>query len=506
MSSYDESYESRIKTENPKFKKFTDELFKQEVIKDTLTLHYTLSNPKSYGIVDYPITLGEIEDTDSFPALSSFDTQSLSKEQKLTYDILEANLNLANESKKYPYYSEPLQPLIGAHINLSITLSEYKFYSEQDVIDYLGLLDDVDNYLEKILAYEKEKARRGLFMNNEILNQVLDELDLLTKDTPLLPTFDERIKGLDLSKKQINSYKSQNKELVNQVVIPAYKQLSKELFKLKGFGKNKKGLCYFKNGKSYYEYLVKMQTGSSKTIPELERRIYKQLKEDALSLSKTKTPSSLINPKEILSDLESKTSKDFPPLQSKIIYEVKEVPKSLQSIVSPAYYMNAPIDKPNQNVIYINPTKTDNLYTTLAHEGIPGHMYERVYSNQKNRPPIRSLLHWPGYTEGWAVYSEFYAAGLDKASSSITMAIYCLSDLYINYEGYDLKQFKKFITKFFDLNDEQVKEFYHTMIGRPTNYLEYYVGYLEILDLHTTPKKILDIGEAPFWVIKAQLD
>ena len=93
------------------------------------------------------------------------------------------------------------------------------------------------------------------------------------------------------------------------------------------------------------------------------------------------------------------------------------------------------------------------------------------------------------------------------------MAVYCLSDMYINYDGWSLDEFKDFISSFFTLSDLELKDFYHTMISRPTNYLEYYIGYLEIMDLkqeamdsHIDIKKfhtfLLDIGEAPFWVIK----
>ena len=52
------------------------------------------------------------------------------------------------------------------------------------------------------------------------------------------------------------------------------------------------------------------------------------------------------------------------------------VPKYLESSLSPAFYLTAPLDDLNQNVIYINNSSagsSDDLYTTLAHEGFPGH-------------------------------------------------------------------------------------------------------------------------------------
>lgn len=534
-------------SDNSSFEEFTDNLFKEEVVSDTLTLHYTLSDPSSYGISDYPITLGEISSTKDYTntltQLRSFDYSTLSKEQQITYDVLEASLELSIESKDYNYYSEPLQPLIGTHINLPITLSEYTFYTEQDVIDYLNLLDTVDDYVEDLLDYEKEKSTRGLFMKDDILEDVIDECNTIISDIPLYETFDSRLEELQLDNSQVERYQTQNKTLVEEVVIPAYKNLVQGLTSLKGTGKNEEGLCNLSKGKDYYELLVKSATGSDSSIHDLESLVYKQLKSDAskmqelLSEDSTLTSQAetfsfaLTEPSAILTDLSTQILQDFPSLNTQISYEIKEVPTALQSIVSPAYYMHSPIDKPENNVIYINSSKkqsdSSNLYSTLAHEGIPGHLYQRLYTSEHQTSPLRSLLNWIGYTEGWAVYSEFYAYDLDNATnpslnevirlnSSITMAVYCLSDMYINYDGWDVEQFKEFISGFFTLDDDDVEDFYNIFIARPTNYLEYYIGYLEIENLKEDAMKslgddfsikefhtfLLDMGESPFWVIE----
>ncbi|WP_289445788.1 DUF885 family protein, partial [Klebsiella pneumoniae] len=47
-----------------------------------------------------------------------------------------------------------------------------------------------------------------------------------------------------------------------------------------------------------------------------------------------------------------------------------------------------------------------HLYTTLAHEGYPGHLYQTTYYASQNPSPIRSLLNFGGYVEGWATYAE----------------------------------------------------------------------------------------------------
>ena len=46
------------------------------------------------------------------------------------------------------------------------------------------------------------------------------------------------------------------------------------------------------------------------------------------------------------------------------------------------------------------------LYTTLAHEGYPGHLYQTVYYASTKPDPLRSIFNFGGYVEGWATYAE----------------------------------------------------------------------------------------------------
>ena len=81
----------------------------------------------------------------------------------------------------------------------------------------------------------------------------------------------------------------------------------------------------------------------------------------------------------------------------------------MEEYLSPAFYMIPPIDNSGENVIYINPGHISDdltLFTTLAHEGYPGHLYQTVYYSATKHPPIRDLLSFGGYTEGWATYCE----------------------------------------------------------------------------------------------------
>ena len=199
--------------------------------------------------------------------------------------------------------------------------------------------------------------------------------------------------------------------------------------------------------------------------------------------------------------------------------------------MSPAFYLTVPLDRPEDNSIYINNGSTDafqQLYTTMAHEGYPGHMYQTLYFNSSNTCNLRKLLSFTSYTEGWATYVEYYAYGLDNGlhpdlaqvlryNSSFTLALYAAMDIYIHYDGWSMEQIGDYLETIIGISDPEVTaEVYYQIVDNPVNYLEYYVGYMEIMDMREQAEEtlgndfsalefnrfLLDIGPAPFRVIK----
>ena len=129
---------------------------------------------------------------------------------------------------------------------------------------------------------------------------------------------------------------------------------------------------------------------------------------------------------DILAFLQEDMKEDFPSLlsgsseQSKsplkkqlpaVSCDIKYISKSLSASSAPAFYLTPPMDAFDKNVIYINPDSSLEgaaLFTTLAHEGFPGHLYQTVYARESGiadrQNPLRGILDYPGYCEGWAVF------------------------------------------------------------------------------------------------------
>lgn len=545
-----------------RFEAYTQALFCQEVSSNTISLHYTLKEPAAYGIRETPISLGTCStDTETVCAaaenalalLRSFDDGRLSGENRLTYDVLEEYLSGTLAESAFLLYEEPLAPLTGTQAQLPVLLSEYQFYELEDVEIYLDLLAQLPEYFQSILDFEKARSDEGLFMSDASAQAIADECQTfldMEQEHYLLSSFEERLLALKLGEKQQNHYIQANDQAVETYVFPAYQTLRQGILELKGTGENSGGLCNFPQGQDYYEALAASETGSGRSIPELQKLTQRQIaedltglqevlasyintetNEDSLSSDLFKTQGSMLedsNPSSILTFLKDKLDGEF-PAPPKVDFQVKYVQESMEEYLSPAFYMIPAIDNTQDNVIYINPGHLPDdvsLFTTLAHEGYPGHLYQTVYFASQDPDAIRSLLNFGGYTEGWATYTEmmsYYYAPLDhdqavlmQKNASIMLGLYALADMGIHYDGWTLLDTVAFFRSYGITETDVIEEIYELIVGDPANYLKYYIGYVEFLELKKDAiqtwgeefsqerfhKAVLEIGPAPFDVVR----
>ena len=539
------------------FEEFCRTVFCEEMSEtSTLDIHYTLLHPEAYGIEAKEASLGSynltemIKNNDSIrdlkARLMAFDRGLLTDAQTLVYDTLLTILDTSLMAEGLELYEQPLAPTISVQAQLPILLAEYSFHSLTDVENYLALLSQIDSYYGQILAFENQKADAGLGPSDASIDQILISCESYLIDPEnnfLTETFATRLDALSktaaLTDEQRADLDARHRAAIKEHFIPAYESLISGISALKGRGLNESGLSGFKDGKRYYEYLVKSGPGVSYSVPELKAALSRQMEKDYEAIGKilSENPSldlkqasfSLSDPEEILADLKSQMSSDFPVL-SECGYEIRYVPSYLESSLSPAFYLTAPLDDVNQNVIYINngfSDSTDSLYTTLAHEGFPGHLYQTVYNRTHAVSPLMSILSCSGANEGWATYVENYACtfdnGLPKAVGeyrahirSFSLCVHGLLDIGINYDNWTKEQAKEFITACFQVDDDTVDELWQVMIDNPANYLEYCGGYVEYMEIRELAEAalgkdfspmefhtlLLDLGPIPFSVTR----
>ena len=526
---------NHVFSENGKFESFTEEIFKNEVSGSTLTLHYALANPEKQGITRYRATLGtvfsDINESQKLcqqyeDKLKSFSYSRLSRENRLTLDMLLLYFHTQNFLGDNYFLEEPLGPSLGIQAQLPVLLAEYAFYKDQDITDYLNLLSDVESYFKSILEFEQQKAQAGYFMSDATLDRILKQCSDFIKDPEsnyMLEIFQQKLEDYGkLSEADQQILIDKHKEILLNKVIPAYQMLMDGLEKLRGTGTNDRGLAYFEGGKDYYQYLLQSTAGIYAPVKQLEQRLTSQLLADSkeISLMLREQPSLLtqltggvdlpdMEPETIVKSLQTQISEDFPETEA-ASYEIRYVHKSMEKYLSPAFYLTPPLDTGSPNVIYINQDgRSSNLelFTTLAHEGFPGHLYQTVFFGRQNPSHIRYLIDSSGYVEGWATYVESYAYRYaakyvdDEAATDVTrlawlnrsvnLCIYSLLDIGIHYRGWTQEKAAEFLNVFGIRSASVVSEIYRYIVETPVNYVKYYLGCLNFMDLRDNQKELL---------------
>lgn len=535
------------------FSEFCTTLFREEMKSNTMNLHFTLKDPKAAGIDSYEITLGSLSgDSPHNQArqlkklseeLKKYSHRSLKGKDRLTCRLLSDYISRQQNLATYPYYDEPLTPSGGVTSQLPVLLAEYTFRNTRDIKDYLGLLSQMDTYFLGILDYEQKKADAGLFMSDEACLKVIEGCEVFTEhpdDNFLIDTFSNRLNAMDgLTDTQKNAYLKQHSKVLSDHVIPAYSQMIKGLTMLLGRGHNNWGLCNFPEGKAYYEAVVSADTGCDDSVEDLFSQIAKARREDLtfcqnlleknpkLASQSPKPDAALKEENSILSRLQKEILTDFPaPPQTEV--EICHVDPALSEYLAPAFYITAPIDDISHNRIYINDAKNDTdiyYFTTLAHEGYPGHLYQTICTSSYGAPEVLSLLNYPGYTEGWATYTEmqsFYYAGLDPDLASLlqhnqaaTLSLYATADIGIHYFGWEKEKNAAFWSEYGVDDTATVKRITDLILEEPGNYLKYYVGYLKFRQMREQlalenksfsvsafHEAILRTGPSPFSVLE----
>ena len=551
-------------TENGKFEAFSRKVFQNEVSGSTLTLHYTLAHPEKQGIPRKKASLGtvptDMKNTYQICSqyeekLKSFRYSRLSTENQLTLDSMLLYYHTEKSLGDNYLLQEPLGPSLGIQAQLPVLLAEYAFYEAQDITDYLNLLTTIRPYFQSILKFEKKKSEAGFFMSDTTLDRVLAQCSAFIQNPDnnyMLDIFQKKLSDYGkLSVSEQNALILTHKSLMKTEVIPAYQELMTGLEALRGTGKNNRGLTYFKGGKAYYLYLLQSQTGSYVPVKQMEKRLSRQLSSE-IGIAGTmlrKNPELLatlnqgitfkeMKPVQMLNALQQKIQADFPALAD-VTFELRTVHDSMKAYLSPAFYLTPPMDTGTPNVIYINPAASYQeleLFTTLAHEGFPGHLYQTVTFQRQNPSGIRNLLCTSGFAEGWATYVEPFAyqyaadyiqdpfatelARISWLNRSINLCMYSLLDIEIHYNGWTQAEAASFLKAFGIEDSTVVSEIYQYILETPGNYLKYYWGYLSILDLRTSEQnrlgqdfdlkkfhsQVLKIGGVQYPVLEKYID
>lgn len=534
-----------------KFDAYLDELVKEELESDYLSYHYMIVDGKHLEIDKPEVSLGSLtldstlESIDSskeeLKELHAFNKKELTSSQQDIYTLLEIQLEENIEYEKYLNFDYCFGDNL-VNDNLITNFTEYRFDNEEDVLDFITLLEDSGRYIDEGIQRTLELSKDGSIQNELIKESVIESCEKFIQSEEIEKYFNEQIKSMNFSTDQIKEYEKQVKNAVDTIMQPAYQRIV-DCYKGLPTSKYQGTLSEIKNGKEYFDYLLRVKVGSDRSAEdwieimdsEIEDTLMKwvmvmitneNIEEEIENVQLPKD-----NAYELVQYLENCIDTEFPKIDN-VNYSVNYLDASVASDLVSAYYVVPPIDAPSKNVIKVNPNNTDlvSLFSTLAHEGFPGHLYQNNYALQQKQPLIYRFLDRLGSSEGWAEYvgiDSYRIAGIGseafqeymKQYNYLNMILVEYVDLRVNYSGWDINDIKAYLEEV-GLVSDIAQNLYDNVIKNPAVYAPYSLGTYEVLNLREKAElklkgkfdpisfnqALLDAGTVHFSIIEKKID
>ena len=524
------NYEVRKKShdvtvDNADFNAFLDTVFNDTVTESYLFMHTSVTDYKAMGLTKPEVTWGNLEygvDNEQiesminqYNTLLSFDYDTLTYTQQYDYDLLQYSL-LETLCGLYFYeYNLIFSDSGSVSDNIITNLMEFKFYDEESVDDYIELLKDVPNYINQAIEYSKKQSENNLYHTDTMLdNEVVYIKSIIDDDgQSLIDAF-----------KTNSEYQAKYDEVVNLIkydVCDSFNTLYDYVLTLYGLGEDE-SLQLSNIDQDYAEYVFITNTSNNASLEDTFLALYTfyantvnafldayQANEDLYTeyyefIGNNEVEPLNLDGKEMLEYLRNNTNTRYNKVN--VDYTVSEL--STLGSSTAGYYVTAPLDDLNQNVIRLNPNFTSvgtgiSNYEILAHEGFPGHLYQNYYFMHTNPHNFRSTQNFIGYTEGYADLAAFDALELldypdsemfkcAMVESTILNAhvVYSIIDMAVNYMGYDLDATKDLMDQM-GLDSDYAEELYEYVISMPAIYSRYGAGFVTFYNLREKAKEEL---------------
>lgn len=536
LGNMDVPMEQRTGTEE-EFEEFVELLAKDMLESSYITTHVMLENPEEYGIdkSKCPLELSAHFDDSSWEAdvmsieimeneLKRYNPENFSDELKGIYYYLDYFVSSSLElyRDEFRYYGCAFEPMTGIHAQLPSLFSEWEFRTEQDIKDLITIMEDVPAYIDSLLEYTAIQVERGEWVgDSQDVAQFCKDIIAEGEDYSALKAMLENIKAVELSSEKLDEYTQKITDTFMGSVIPAYEAIAEAMENIDESSQIQGSLSELEYGREYYEALFYSLTGLEDDVEQVLEEL-DQMKNEAmyqLSLIIYEHPEFLNSLgedidtgfesyDEIIEFLKEKYQQDFPYIDFPQ-YEADPLEEDLQVDGIVAYFVTPPYDYSSSMQIKVNTSSASDVgsmgtFTTLAHEGVPGHMYQIAYSYENLSIWNNLLCGVSGFTEGYATYVELfsinYLSGIpeitqDELNFWRTYNIFnyltiAYLDIQINYNGWDLSDVAAELG-YSSGQEETIEPLYQQIRCNPGAFLPYYIGFMEFYKLRSQAEDAL---------------
>lgn len=495
--------------------------------------------------------------------LESINQAQLSANNKINYAIMHEQVKNQVDEYEFNAHFMPLTSEFGFHSGLSFMVSATRLKSAEDYENYLNRLKAIPRFFDENIFWMRKGIAAGLTQPKAVLVGYEDSISAFIHDNPADSVFYSPLKHAtgDISKQAFKDYQQQALLLIEQQVVPAYKNYL--VFFTNEYQPNARadiGISSTPNGKAFYENRVRYYTTTDMTAEQVHQLGLQEVKriraemdaiiqqvgfqgsfKEFVDFLRTDPQFYAKTPEELLkqaSYIAKKMDAQLPKLFKNLPrtpYGVAPVPDAIAPKYTTGRYVGANRDD-EPGYYWVNTYGLDKrpLYVLEAltlHEAVPGHHLQISLNKElEDIPDYRRNHYISAFGEGWGLYSEwlgleagFYQdpySNFGRLTYEMWRAARLVVDTGMHMFGWSREQAMQFMADNSALSLHNIKTETDRYISWPGQALSYKIGELTIkrlrakaqqelgtkFDVREFHHQVLKNGSVPLNLLEQQID
>jgi uncharacterized protein (DUF885 family) len=470
-------------------------------------------------------------------ALSNFKRESLSENDRLSYDIFKWQLkmsleNLTQKDNRMPFNQFDGIPLYVAQFGSGTVIQPFK--TTKDYNDWIKRATAFSVWADSAIVYFRKGMAEGIVLPKALVEKMIPQMNSFVTADPTHSLFYGPITNLPKSFSDSEKVHLTNAyvKLINEQLVPTYKKL-RDFLQTEYLPKARttSGLSAIPGGAALYDYNVRLITTTHIKADELYNTGLAEVKRIRGEMEKIKTAVRFKGdlkafleyirtdpkffpyktPEEVLTAYRAIQQKIDPALHAlflhtpKTPFEIRQT-ESFRAASAAAQYVAGLPDGSRPGIFYVpivDATKTHTAEESLfAHEAIPGHHYQIMLQYENERlPQFRRHGSFPAFAEGWGLYSESLGTELGlytdpyqkmaNLSEEIHRAIRLVVDPALHTKGWTREQAIKYMMDNEPISEQGATAEIERYMAIPGQAVAYKVGAMKLQALRTKYAKQL---------------
>ena len=382
--------------------------------------------------------------------LQAIDVNALDSNTRVSYLLMQRNLEQTLADAKWRLYSYPVNQMFGTHSQVpSLLINQHSISDESDAKAYIARLNAVPTLFSQLQQQLEQRAAAGIIAPKFVFAHVISASKNVIKGAPfdnaddstLLADFRQKLAKLQLDDNSKKLLLDEAKVALLTSVKPAYTSLISYLQQLEQQADTVDGVWRFKDGDTFYNAALKRTTTTDLTAEQIHQigldevaRIHSEMRAIMQATGFDGDLKAFFNfmqtdPQFYYPDTEAGKAAylaeataviDQMRLRLDELFLVKPKADMIVKAVEPfreqsagkAFYQQPSMDGSRPGIYYANLYRMSDmpkyeLEALAYHEGIPGHHMQLAIAQElTDMPKFRRFGGYTAYIEGWGLYTE----------------------------------------------------------------------------------------------------